>query len=82
MIGNALADPAALCTIGERARSSIPIAWETIMENVVARYTALMERSQKGELRHRHDVLRGILAERMHEWQKLRESARISSKKG
>lgn len=82
VIGKALADPAALCTIGERARSSIPIAWETIMENVVARYTALMERSQKGELKHRHDVLRDILAQRMHEWQKLRESARISSKKG
>ncbi len=82
VIRQALSDPAALRAIGERARESIPIAWETVIKRVEKRYAALIERSQKGELKRRHDILRGILAQRMREWQRLRESLRDSAKKG
>lgn len=82
VIQQALSDPAALRAIGERARVSIPIAWDTVIKRVEQRYAALLERSQRGELKRRHDILRGIFAQRMREWQKLRESLRDSAKKG
>lgn len=82
VIRQALSDPAALRAIGERARESIPIAWETVIKRVEKRYAALIERSQKGALKRRHDILRGILAQRMREWQRLHESLRDSAKKG
>ena len=81
IIRHALADPAALRTVGEHAKESIPIGWEKVITCVAARYEALIERSRKGELKRRHDALRGILAERMREFQKQYETLRDSSKK-
>jgi len=78
----ALSDPVALSAIGAEARASIPIAWNIIMERVIARYAALIERSKRGELKRRHDILRDAFAERMQEWKKLHESLRGSRKKG
>ena len=81
-IKQALSDPVALAAIGAEARASIPIAWDIILERVVARYAALIERSKRGELKRRHDILRDAFAERMQEWKKLHESLRGSRKKG
>lgn len=42
----ALADEALSARVGEAARGTIPVSWQTLMEQVVARYEALLRRKR------------------------------------
>ena len=48
---NALKDPEALRLVGEKAKETIPVPWEKVMEQAVARYEALIERGKQGKLK-------------------------------
>ena len=43
-VDRALADPGALATLGQRAHDTIPIPWTTLVDDVLARYDALISR--------------------------------------
>ena len=47
----ALEDPEGLRAVGRKARETIPVPWETIMESVVERYTNLIRLSKEGKLK-------------------------------
>jgi len=46
----ALDDPARCAQIGQKARETIPVPWETIMETVVERYERLIALGREGKL--------------------------------
>ena len=48
---NALKDPEALRLVGEKAKETIPVPWEKVMEQAVARYEALIDRGKQGKLK-------------------------------
>ena len=51
VISGALDDPGLLARTGERARETIPVPWETIMETAVSRYTRLVALGKEGKLK-------------------------------
>ena len=51
VISGVLDDPELLARASERARETIPVPWETIMENVVERYTRLVALAKEGHLK-------------------------------
>ena len=51
MISGILADPELLARAGERARETIPVPWETIMETAVGRYERLVALNREGRLK-------------------------------
>ena len=51
VISGALDDPDLLARTGEKARETIPVPWETIMETVVERYTRLVALGKEGKLK-------------------------------
>jgi len=50
IIKNILADPAANRIIGEKARETIPVPWEKILEKAVERYERLIILGREGKL--------------------------------
>ena len=48
---NALKDPEGLRLMGEKAKETIPVPWEKVMEQAVARYEALIELGKQGRLK-------------------------------
>lgn len=44
-IAHALSDPARLEKLGSHARDTIPVSWETIMDDVIERYQGILERA-------------------------------------
>ena len=46
-----LDDPELLSRAGKRARETIPVPWETIMETAVERYTRLVALGKEGKLK-------------------------------
>ena len=50
VLEGALSDPAAAAQMGQRARETIPVPWEQIMETVVERYTRLIALGREGKL--------------------------------
>lgn len=56
-IGHALSDPKKLRAIGNQAKSSIPIPWDTLMNEVVERYEAIIDRD-KDKLTLKRGILR------------------------
>ena len=53
VISGLLDDPALLARAGERARETIPVPWETILETAVERYTRLVALGRKGKLKNK-----------------------------
>ena len=51
VISGVLEDPDLLARAGEKARETIPVPWETIMETVVERYTRLVALGKEGKLK-------------------------------
>ncbi len=51
VITGVLEDPDLLASTGEKARETIPVPWETIMETVVERYTRLVALGKEGKLK-------------------------------
>ena len=51
VISGILADPELLARAGERARETIPVPWETIMETAVGRYERLVALNREGRLK-------------------------------
>jgi len=51
---DALANPERNKEIGLQARNTIPVAWETIMETVVARYQHLIDLNREGKLQKKY----------------------------
>jgi len=51
VITGVLEDPDLLASTGEKARETIPVPWETIMETVVERYTRLIALGKEGKLK-------------------------------
>ena len=50
VISEALDDPDLLARTGEKARETIPVPWETILETAVERYTRLIALNKEGKL--------------------------------
>lgn len=50
VISDALDDPELLARAGEKARETIPVPWETILETAVERYTRLIALNKEGKL--------------------------------
>ena len=46
-IASALADPAALARVGERARAEIPIPWNSIVDNAADVYAQIIRRAKE-----------------------------------
>ena len=57
VIARALADPAKLDEIGAKAKRTIPQPWETVVDGVVERYEALVDR-EKFRLKRKRGILR------------------------
>jgi|GEM_PF-40297 len=57
VIARALNDPAKLKRIGAEAKRTIPQPWETVMDNVIDRYSALVDR-EKFRLKRKRGILR------------------------
>ncbi len=51
VLSGILSDPAAARQAGQRARSTIPVPWETILETAVARYDRLVALNREGKLK-------------------------------
>lgn len=51
VICGALDDPVLLAAAGEKARETIPVPWERILENAVSRYERLIALSREGRLK-------------------------------
>ena len=51
VISEALEDPDLLARAGERARETIPVPWETILETAVSRYERLVALNREGKLK-------------------------------
>ena len=51
VISGALDDPDLLACAGKRARETIPVPWETIMETAAARYERLVALGREGKLK-------------------------------
>ncbi len=51
VLTGALSDPELLARTGKRARETIPVPWETIMETVVERYNRLVALGREGRLK-------------------------------
>ena len=54
VIKNALADPQRLSQIGDRARETIPVPWEKIMDSAIERYERLIALGREGKLSKKH----------------------------
>ncbi len=61
ILERALSDEAGLKRIGERARKTIPIPWETVMNDVIDRYQALVE-TERVALKRKRGLFRKELA--------------------
>ena len=53
VIREALSSPEALRRVGERANETIPVSWDVLLDQVVERYTLLVEKSRRGELKRK-----------------------------
>ncbi|HPE16311.1 MAG TPA: glycosyltransferase [Oscillospiraceae bacterium] len=73
-IGGALSDPASLPRMGEAARETIPVSWETMTTRVEGRYEALAARYRDASEPRRRALLLGRrnflgrLREKLGEW--------------
>ncbi len=50
VVRHVISHPEEARAAGEKACETIPISWDTIMDDVIARYTALTEKAKRGEL--------------------------------
>ena len=53
VIRKALSSRVTLQQVGERAFETIPVPWDVLMDRVIERYTLLVEKSRRGELKRK-----------------------------